>query len=70
MITTLEEAKVATAAVLTRNEVAGILRVNPRTVTEGIRQGTIPAIRVGRRIVIPREPFVAMFTRPDHAVPA
>ncbi len=70
MITNLEEAKVAKAAVLTRNEVAGILQVNPRTVTEGIRQGTIPAIKVGRRVVIPREPFIAMFAVQQRAVPA
>ncbi|GAA1769799.1 helix-turn-helix domain-containing protein [Agromyces humatus] len=49
-------------ATLTRAEVARLLRIDPRTVNEGIREGTIPSVRVGRRVLIPREPLLEMFS--------
>jgi excisionase family DNA binding protein len=58
---TLEELRASTTITITRQEVAEALGVNPRTVSEGIRQGNIPAIRIGRRLVIPREKFLALF---------
>lgn len=58
----LSSARESTYATLTRKEVAELLRVDPRTVSEGIRSGTIPSIRLGRRVLIPREPLLAMVT--------
>lgn len=59
---TLEDLKHSPAATITRQQAAQVLGVDPRTVTQGITDGTIPAIKVGRRTVIPREPFLAMLT--------
>ena len=56
-------------ATVTRTEVATLYGVDPRTITAAIAQGTVPAIKLGRRIVIPREPLLAILTA-DHAVPA
>lgn len=49
-------------AALTRNEVAELFGCDPRTVSQGIKDGTIPAIQLGRRVVIPRELLLAMLT--------
>lgn len=58
---TIEDLRSSASATLTRKDVASTLGVDPRTVTEGIRQGTIPSIRIGRRVLIPREKFLALF---------
>lgn len=42
------------ALVLTPIETARLLRIGRATVYEQIRVGTIPSIRMGRRILIPR----------------
>ncbi len=42
---------------LTVAEVAEILRLNPQTVRNWIDQGTLPAIRMGRRVRIKRSDF-------------
>lgn len=47
--------------VITRLEAAQALGVDPRTVTVGIEDGTIPSVRIGRRVVIPREKFLRLF---------
>ena len=47
--------------VITRQEAAEALGVDPRTVTVGIEDGTIPSVKVGRRVVIPREKFLRLF---------
>lgn len=47
--------------VITRQEAAEALGVDPRTVTVGIEDGTIPSVKLGRRVVIPREKFLALF---------
>lgn len=64
-ITTLEQVKVSSAAVLTRKAVAELLGVDPRTVDAGIEDGTIPSIRVGRRVLIPREKFLKLLGAED-----
>lgn len=58
---TIEDLRSSQSAALTRKDVAAVLGVDPRTVTEGIRQGTIPSLRIGRRVIIPREKFLALF---------
>ena len=47
--------------VITRTEAVAALGVDPRTVTAGIENGTIPSVKLGRRLVIPREKFLKLF---------
>lgn len=51
--------------VVTRQEAADALGVDPRTITASINDGTIPSVRLGRRVVIPREKFLALFADMD-----
>lgn len=57
---TLETLRASSAATVTRQDVAEVLGIDPRTVTEGIKQGNIPSIQIGRRVLIPRERFLAL----------
>ncbi|YCN53431.1 helix-turn-helix domain-containing protein [Rhodococcus erythropolis] len=61
----LDWLKKSTTAALTRTQVAEVFGIDKRTVTRGIDEGTIPAIKVGRRVLIPREPLLAMLTQLD-----
>jgi excisionase family DNA binding protein len=47
-------------AVITRSQAARLLKCDPRTVSRGIESGSIPAIKLGRRQVIPRTPFLKL----------
>lgn len=60
-ITTWAELRTTDREVLNRAEVARLLAIDPRTVDHGIDDGTIPAVRIGRRVLIPRRPFLATF---------
>ncbi len=40
-------------AVLTTRETASVLRVSEKSVREGIKEGSIPCIRLGRRLLVP-----------------
>ena len=44
---------IGSKAVLTTVEAASILRISEKSVREGIKQGSIPCLRLGRRILIP-----------------
>ena len=46
--------------VITRTEAAQALSVDPRTITVGVENRTIPSVRLGRRVVIPRERFLRL----------
>lgn len=46
--------------VLTPNEVARLLRIGRSTCYEGIRQGVIPSLRIGRRILVPKGALLKM----------
>jgi len=59
---TLADARKSDAAALTRADVAAILNVDVRTVTRGIESGEIPCLRLGRRRLVPREPFIALMS--------
>lgn len=48
------------SAVMSLKEVSDVLGISPRTVSVGIADGTIPSIRVGRRVLVPRARFFAM----------
>lgn len=58
---TIEDLRASKSATISRQEVADALGIDPRTVTEGIRQGNIPSLTIGRRVLIPREKFLALF---------
>jgi excisionase family DNA binding protein len=45
--------------VFTRQQVADALGVDPRTVTRAIEDGSLPSLRLGRRVLIPRLPLLA-----------
>ncbi len=45
----------------TIEEVAALLGISRGLAYEGARAGTIPAVRVGRRLLVPRATFDAMF---------
>src|SRR2546429_9220375 len=48
---------------LTVAEVAGILKLNQQTVRNWIDQGSLPALRVGRRVRIKRSDFEQVLAR-------
>ena len=54
--------RASTRATLTVAEVAELLEVDVRTVSRAARDGQLPSIEVGRRILIPREPLLALLT--------
>lgn len=58
---TIDMMRQSRSFVITRTEAAEALGVDPRTVTAGIENGTIPAVKLGRRVVIPREKFLRIF---------
>lgn len=58
---TLDDLRESTRATVKREEAALILGVDPRTITTGIKEGNIPSISLGRRVVIPRERFLSLF---------
>lgn len=57
----MEDLRRRRSLVITRKEAAEALGVDPRTITTSINEGTIPHVKLGRRIVIPREKFLALF---------
>jgi excisionase family DNA binding protein len=48
------------SAVLTVEEVAELLRIGRAAAYQGVRQGTIPSIRLGRTIRVPRAKLLAL----------
>ncbi|MBS4103884.1 excisionase family DNA-binding protein [Tsukamurella paurometabola] len=56
----LEWLRRSSAATLSRPEAAEVMGVDTRTLGRGIESGDIPAIRVGRRVLIPREPLLRL----------
>lgn len=62
-ITTLEEARSSDLAALTVAEAAHLMRVDPRTLRAAAAAGEVPCVKLGSRVLIPREPFLAMVDR-------
>jgi excisionase family DNA binding protein len=58
---TVEMLRESRSLVITRAEAAAALGVDPRTVTAGVENGSIPSVKLGRRVVIPREKFLRIF---------
>ena len=44
---------IGSKAVLSTRETASVLRVSEKSVREGIKDGTIPCVRLGRRLLVP-----------------
>lgn len=59
---TLQDLQGMTEAGLTAKQAAEVLNVDPRTISRAIQDGSIPAIRLGRKVIIPRIPFIKMLT--------
>jgi excisionase family DNA binding protein len=57
---TLSDLKAMTAAAIQVRAAAGVLNVDPRTVGHGINDGTIPAIKIGKRVLVLREPLIRL----------
>lgn len=57
----LDELRQRRSLIITRQEAAEALGVDPRTITVGIDDGAIPSVKLGRRVVIPREKFLRLF---------
>ncbi len=55
----LEELRISRAAVVTVAQAAAVFGVDVRTVTRAIENGELPAVRLGRRVLIPRLPLLA-----------
>jgi hypothetical protein len=47
-------------AVISRTDAASLLKCDPRTVSRGIVNGSIPSISLGRRKLIPLKPFLRL----------
>lgn len=62
---TIDTLRNSRSLVITRTDAAAALGVDPRTVTAGIENGTIPSVKLGRRVVIPREKFLKIFDPND-----
>ena len=50
------------AQVLTVQEAAGILRINRNTLYQALKRGELPSVRIGRRLLIPREALDALLS--------
>ena len=55
----LEELRISRAAVVTVARAAAVFGVDVRTVTRASENGELPALRLGRRGLIPRLPLLA-----------
>lgn len=66
-ITTWSALRNSDRQVLNRAEVAALLALDPRTVDHAIEDGTIPAVHIGRRVLIPRRPFLRAFGLDDES---
>lgn len=49
----LDWLKATKSPVVTRTQAAEIFGIDERTITRGVEEGSIPSIRVGRRMLIP-----------------
>jgi excisionase family DNA binding protein len=56
----LDELRISRAAVVTVAQAASIFGVDVRTVARAIENGELPAVRLGRRVLIPRLPLLAV----------
>jgi excisionase family DNA binding protein len=55
----LDDLRASRSAVVTVAQAASVFGVDVRTVTRAIENGELPALRLGRRVLIPRLPLLA-----------
>ena len=55
----LDQLRASRAAVVSIADAAALLGVDVRTVSRAMHNGELPALRVGRRLLIPRLPLLA-----------
>lgn len=65
----LREVRQSTRATLSVSEVADVLNVDPRTVSSAIAAGELPSVKLGRRLLIPREPFLSILDGKEVSAP-
>lgn len=58
----MSDEKTALPEVLTVDEVATALRISRGLAFAAVRDGTIPHVRIGRRILVPRASLTALLT--------
>jgi excisionase family DNA binding protein len=63
----LEELRISRAAVVTVAQAAEVLGIDVRTVSRAIENGELPALRLGRRVLVPRLPLLAALGVVDEA---
>lgn len=56
----LDDALTSRAAALTVTQTAELLDVDVRTVSRACDEGQLPSLRVGRRLLVPRLPLLAL----------
>ncbi|SEK60680.1 DNA binding domain-containing protein, excisionase family [Blastococcus sp. DSM 46786] len=56
----LEDLRASGSAVVTVAQAASVFGVDVRTVTRAIENGELPVVRLGRRVLIPRLPLLAV----------
>jgi excisionase family DNA binding protein len=56
----IDELRISRAAVVTVAQAASVFGVDVRTVTRAIENGELPALRLGRRVLIPRLPLLVV----------
>jgi hypothetical protein len=57
---TIDDYLSSNEAVISRADAATLLKCDPRTVSRGILDGSIPSIPLGRRTLIPLRPFLRL----------
>ena len=57
---TQDQTNLSESLVLTVGEAAKLLRLSKTTTYDQIRQGSIPSIRMGKRILVPRAALMRM----------
>lgn len=55
----LDDLRSSEAAVITVAEAASVLDVDVRTISRAVQNGELPALRLGRRVLIPRLELLA-----------
>lgn len=66
----LQQLRESTEVACTVALIARVLGVDERTVSGAVQRGELPGVRLGRRVLIPREPFLALFSTDATAGPA